>query len=306
MRKKIYKYIGAEILELAFKKENFCGLKCSYPKDYNDPYELFLTIDFNDTPDVLAFYKEVIDEIDQHPTTCFSKSPIVTPMWAHYANNSKGFVLEIDEDKLTNYIDPVGLSDVTYQNEPRPDLKNTLQMAYVRRKPRDLMFLKMGVDYAAYFTKNSCWSYELERRLVLSDDHVSDIAGNMILFIPTDCISAIIAGSRTEPDFIKAGVELSDQIDAQYFQAIIGKTNSFPHLMDKNNNTFIFDGSNIVKSPYSCNSCKEPIAKDNQKLCSWCSITEEDKFNASINPLRMFADTGILDEYLDGFYKIGR
>ena len=44
--KKIYKYISPDILELIFSKKDYCGLKFSYPKDYNDPYELFLTIDF--------------------------------------------------------------------------------------------------------------------------------------------------------------------------------------------------------------------------------------------------------------------
>ena len=100
MGKKLYKYMGAEILNMAFEKEGFCSLKCSYPKDYNDPYELFLTISFNQTPEVLAFYKSIVSEIQQYPTTCFSKSPIVTPMWAHYANNGTGFVIEIDEDPL--------------------------------------------------------------------------------------------------------------------------------------------------------------------------------------------------------------
>ena len=152
MSKKIYKYIGPNILSLAFKKNGCCGLKCSYPEDYNDPYELFLTIDFNDSPEILAFYKEVVSEIHQYPTTCFSKSPIVTPMWAHYAHNSKGFVLEVDEDKLTNHMSDASLNDVTYKNEPRSDLKGTLQMAFGRRKPRDLMFLRKGVYYAAYFT----------------------------------------------------------------------------------------------------------------------------------------------------------
>jgi hypothetical protein len=87
-------------LDVAFEKEDYCGFKFSFPKDYNDPYELFLTINFEDDPEVIAFYNEIVREIHQLPTTCFSNSPIVTPMWAHYAHNSKGFVIEIDEDKL--------------------------------------------------------------------------------------------------------------------------------------------------------------------------------------------------------------
>jgi hypothetical protein len=306
MSKKLYKYIGPEVLNLSFGKRDFCGLKCSYPKDYNDPYELFLTIDYKNNPDILAFYKEVVNEIHQYPTTCFSNSPIVTPMWAHYAHNSKGFVLEVDENKLTDYIDHVGLNDVTYQDEPRSGLESTLQMAYGRRKPRDLMFLRQGVDYAAYFTKNSCWEYELERRLIVSDNDVEEIDGSMILFIPTNCVSAIIAGSQTKPDAIKKGIELSKKINTRFFQTHIGKTTSLPYLADSNSKTFIFDGNNIIDSQFSCNSCKEPLESDNNKLCSWCSITEDHEFDASINPLRMLSEAGMLDNYMETFNKIGK
>ena len=306
MSKKIYKYIGPEILEIAFKKENFCGLKFSYPKDYNDPYELFLTINYNNDPEILAFYKEVVSEIHQYPTTCFSKSPNVIPMWAHYAHDSKGFVLEVDESKLTDFYKDASLNDITYQNEPRSDLEGTLQMAYGRRKPRDLMFLRQGVDYAAYFTKNSCWEYELERRLVINDHDIENIHGNMISFIPTDCISSIISGSRAKPNTIKQGIELSKKINTRFFKTNIGRTTSSPYLTDIDANTFIFDGNNIIKSPYSCNLCKEPLANEAKELCSWCSITEDHRFDASINPLRMFSDAGTLDSYVAAFQKIGK
>ncbi len=52
MSKKLYKYVGPDILDVAFSKDGFCGFKFSYPKDYNDPYELFLTIDFENNPDI--------------------------------------------------------------------------------------------------------------------------------------------------------------------------------------------------------------------------------------------------------------
>lgn len=209
MGKKLYKYMGAEVLNMAFAKNGFCSLKCSYPKDYNDPYELFLTISFQQTPDVLAFYKEVVSEIGQYPTTCFSKSPIVTPMWAHYANNGTGFVIEIDEDKLSSHIDHKGLDDVAYQDEARSEIESSLQMAYQIGKPRHLMFLRQAAYYAAYFTKSSCWNYELERRLIVNDRDIENINGNMILYIPLDCISKIIAGPRIKPNFLQQGIELS-------------------------------------------------------------------------------------------------
>ena len=93
MGSKIYKYLGADVLNIALSKEGVCSFKCSYPKDFNDPYELFLTIDFKQTPELLATYKDTIGELPQLPTSCFSRSPSVIPMWAHYAHNHRGVCL---------------------------------------------------------------------------------------------------------------------------------------------------------------------------------------------------------------------
>ena len=89
MGKKLYKYIGPDVIDLTFKKDGYCGLKCSYPEDYNDPYELFLSMDFNQTPDILAFYKESVGEVPQKPTTCFSNSPIDIPTQSHIVKFSR-------------------------------------------------------------------------------------------------------------------------------------------------------------------------------------------------------------------------
>ncbi|WP_232615383.1 DUF2971 domain-containing protein [Photobacterium carnosum] len=98
---KIYKYFSHDVLELVFDREEYCGIKCSLPKDYNDPYELFLGMDLNTPPEQLAFYHDIIADIPQNPTSCFSLSPIVSPMWAHYAKNHTGFVLEFDLELKT-------------------------------------------------------------------------------------------------------------------------------------------------------------------------------------------------------------
>ena len=306
MGKKLYKYIGAEILNIAFEKDGFCSLKCSYPKDYNDPYELFLTISFNQTPDVLAFYKEIVSDIEQYPTTCFSKSPVVTPMWAHYANNGTGFVIEIDEDQLSNYIDHKGLDDVTYQDEARSGIESTLQRAYQIGKPRYLMFLRKAAYYAAYFTKSSCWNYELERRLIVGDSDIENICGNMILHIPIDCISKIIAGPKIESSFLQQGIELSKKYDISFLKANVGKTTSTPYLTDNSFKTYIFDGNRVVKSPFSCSSCKEPMINDDNEVCSWCLITEEHERNASFNAFRMLERAGVLGDYVKAFNQVGK
>jgi hypothetical protein len=306
MVKKIYKYIGPELLDVVFSREDYCGFKFSYPKNYNDPYELFLSLDFKNDKQIAAFYNEVVMEMPQYPTTCFSNSPCITPMWAHYANNSKGFVIEIDENALKNHVKDARLTDVRYQDEPRAELQSTLQMAMFRGKPRDIMFLRNGVLHSAYFTKQKCWSYELERRLVVSDKDVIDVNGNMVLYIPVECVTAIISGPMTTSDFINKAQELSGSISCDHFHLKIAKNTPSPYFLNDNDRTFYFNGNEIVVSANSCSNCKEPIKLD-QDMCMWCSITEEDEQEAaSSNPLRAFHEMGILQDYVRTFNSIGK
>jgi len=306
MTTKIYKYIGPGILDIAFKRDEFFGFKLSYPKDYNDPYELFLTIDFDDDLGVVAFYNEIVRDISQFPTSCFSKSPVITPMWAHYGHNSKGFVIEVDEEKLREHLADPSLGDVIYQDTPRSELSKYFDMAYRRGKPRDMMFFRNGAQSAAYFTKHTCWNYELERRLVVSNDDVEVIDENMILFIPTECVTAIISGPRTTQDFKDKAAELCIEIDSQYLEANIGKSSSKPYFLDLDSNTYTFNDKNIISCNDYCDDCREPISKG-KDYCVWCSITEEDEdIAASGNPLRRFSDAGILGGYIKGFNSIGK
>jgi hypothetical protein len=90
MSQNLYKYLRPEHLEKILRGADRATLKCSYPKDFNDPYELFLTVDFRKRPELLALYQDVIGQLPHIPTTCFSRSPIVIPMWAHYAQNHEG------------------------------------------------------------------------------------------------------------------------------------------------------------------------------------------------------------------------
>ncbi|MHC1551213.1 DUF2971 domain-containing protein [Phyllobacterium sp. K27] len=92
----IFKYFSEGSLEHVFVRDGHVGIKCSLPEDYNDPFELFLGIDINQGSELLATYSDVVQEIPSLLTTCFSKSPVVSPMWAHYGNNHRGFVIGFD------------------------------------------------------------------------------------------------------------------------------------------------------------------------------------------------------------------
>lgn len=130
MAKKLYKYMGADIMNKAFSEPGKCVFKCSYPQDFNDPYELFLTIDYEQDPHMLAFYHDTVGNIPQAATTCFSKSPAVVPMWAHYGHNHHGVVLEIDEEKVLQHLPEINFGDVDYQDEPHEQILEHLYLAH--------------------------------------------------------------------------------------------------------------------------------------------------------------------------------
>lgn len=196
MESKIYKYLGAEVFNLALKDEGVCSFKCSYPKDFNDPYELFLTIDFQQSPEMLATYRDAIGELPQLPTTCFSKSPNVIPMWAHYAHGHRGIVLEFNETAFSESYPDIGFGDVDYLDEAREGLLDMLKRACYIGKPRYYYLLRKGVFSSAYYTKHTHWSYEQERRLVAGVDNVKMVGDLMLLEFPVDFISSVIVGGK--------------------------------------------------------------------------------------------------------------
>jgi Protein of unknown function (DUF2971) len=127
-------------------------------------------------PEALATYRELIYELPQYPTTCFSKSPVVPPMWAHYAQNHSGFVLEFDVDAIKEAFPDIGINDVNYRNEPNESIAANIARAAGTKKPRHAVWLQQTVTYHAYFSKYSMWSYEQECRLVTDMESVEAVA----------------------------------------------------------------------------------------------------------------------------------
>jgi len=303
---KIYKYFPQGILDVVFQRDGFCGLKCSYPKDYNDPFELFLAVDLTIQPRLLAFYSDVVQEIPQLPTTCFSKSPTVTPMWAHYGGNQTGFVLEFDADALKEWDTDLALTDVTYRNEPNDKLVGEIAYAAGTKKPRHSYFLMRHAFHAAYFTKLEQWSYEQECRLVASPDNIETINDCQVLFIPLKLVTSIVIGPNFPVDKVRDSKNLGEKNGFDWYQLSIGKSTSIPYMKNIDGKSFNFSDSSIVKASAICSNCEEPIS-DKSELCPWCNITESDKINAAhSNPLRIIDRYGGLEEYFRGADKIGK
>lgn len=303
---RIYKYFSLDVLDLVFAKDAYCGIKCSFPKDYNDPFELFLGIDLNVGPEGLATYRELIYELPQHPTTCFSKSPVVAPMWAHYAQNHSGFVLEFDVDAIQAAFPDVAIKDVTYRDEPDDSISANLDRAAATKKPRHAVWLRQAALHYAYFSKYSAWSYEKECRLVDDGKSVEVINGNSILYVPIECVTALIIGKNTPETEIQKTRDLAKSNDLGWFQSCIGKSLSQPYLRDYENEAFTFDGNSIVTADPVCSECSEPFEGENE-LCPWCSVSAQHEYEAAIgNPFRMLEQTGGLHDYFKFVQEISK
>jgi hypothetical protein len=299
MNNTIYKYSSPNYLDNIFASNEHVTLKCSYPKDFNDPYELFLTIDFDEHPELLAFYAETIGELPQIPTTCFSLSPSVIPMWAHYAQNQQGFVIAFDEELLVKEFPKSGFGNVDCQDGSHPHLTELLHNAFLTKKPRHTYFLQEGVFSAAYYTKATCWNYEKERRMLVREDETRQ-AGDLILIdIPNRCVQSLICGAYASDETLASIKNKANQLGCNFYHLKIGKSSVEPFMIDSNGVTNIFNGSNVEPCQSHCKLCKEPI-KNGASNCSWCQISDSHRINAALsNPQRILAAAGMLGFYIE-------
>ena len=304
MSRRVYKYSPENVFKLMFDRPGFCGVKCSYPKDYNDPYELFLGADPNCTPDELAVYREIIQTLPQRPTTCFSNAPTVAPMWAHYAQNHSGFALEFDAKLIAEQFADATLKDVVYRDEPDPSIRMHVARAAGTNKARHAIWLRHAADYHAYFSKFPCWSYEEECRLVTSGKDVANISGHKILFIPIDCVTAIIAGMNASEVLIERSQKCAEGLNLPWLQEIIGKSSSRPFFIDADKKVWVHEQGKLSLADNVCGNCSEPIGEE-EELCPWCQISGDDEYHAAMgNPLRMMHQYGLLDDYMRGVEEI--
>lgn len=306
MAKKLYKYFAPDLAGRAISHSG-ATLKFSMPSEFNDPYELFLTVDHNSTPKTLAFYEEVIGEVQNKPTTCFSRHPDVVPMWAHYGQNGKGFAIEVDEGALRDELGAAGvIQDVTYRDTRNENLAEALARAQFRQKFRDIYFLQQDVYNAAYFTKAACWSYEKERRLVLNDaPNLLQVDGASLLSIPRDCVSAVILGPNTDADTQLKLRSYAEKIGCEVYECRIGRNSITPYFLASDGSTRVFLDGAISQPENTCELCNEPL--EGGSRCSWCRIQEHDRDIAlASNSWRSLAAVGLLKKYIDSMDAIGK
>lgn len=254
----------------------------------------------------MAFYAECIGELPQLPTTCFSRSPLVIPMWAHYAKNSTGFAVEFDEELLGDHFSDSNFDNVDYRDTPNEALTDMLYRASVIGKGRYVYLLKNWVFSAAYYTKTTCWSYEQERRMVTGENEVRSVGDLLLLDVPKECVRTIICGPQASVETIEKLQAKAIELQCNYFQLKIGRSSALPFLSNLDGKSFIYKDNEIVPSVSCCANCQEPVPSS-RKSCSWCQIDDSHVTAAAQrNPYRLYQSYGLLGSYIAGMDNITR
>ncbi|MDK1192617.1 DUF2971 domain-containing protein [Cronobacter dublinensis] len=180
-----YKYVSVQDALLIIKNGT---LFFTNPMNFNDPFDIapaFPKEGLNKNYKMVLNYhgikpqpygkkrKEVLKKVFREPiregflkewsVTCFSSSPFILPLWAHYANNHKGCVLEF---KVTEEINDHIVSGLD-KNHMDDEVIYPLSVVYSKKRPRSHDVQGNITEKMAQqmiLTKDEAWSYEKELR----------------------------------------------------------------------------------------------------------------------------------------------
>lgn len=188
---RFYKYVSVEVAKIILTEST---LKFSNPVKFNDPFDYhpyvpdkglskFIRRINNTVGNGFKQYRTNHHHTQKHlqdlrkgefretytknmSISCFSKSPYILPMWAHYANNHEGCVIEFnyknDKDFIESYFS-LGIGQLS---------SILLPLDVIYSKDRPPLFDKEGktdtsnTGFNACLTKAKEWEYEQEMRVI--------------------------------------------------------------------------------------------------------------------------------------------
>lgn len=120
---------------------------------------------------------------------CLSETADNLPMWAHYADSHRGFVVGFDE--TSPFFD--------CRVSPTDDLRHVRRVEYSLDRP-SLTLVELN-SFRPFLTKGTDWAYEREWRMVRPLDDASHVVGNgtdaVHLFdFPAQALTSVILGCR--------------------------------------------------------------------------------------------------------------
>ena len=252
------------------------SLRFSLPKDFNDPYELFLQPSGPlSSEEHRAFYQFFLGDVVQAPALCFSRRPDSVTMWAHYASEGEGIALAFDEDSLAEEFAVAYFADVDYSDQPATVDVDLIERAFGTGKRRDGLNLLSAAHRAAFFRKRTEWGYERERRLVVSNDAVSTTGELLTVALAPRHMRYLILGSRSNAEIRALCEARAGSYGLPLLEFRTGKRSVEPYFARLVGTPLRWDGGEFQNYASACRICGEPATTDSRGACSWCGIGDD-------------------------------
>ena len=160
------------------------AIRIGWPPDTAKKFSALLSEAWGgeETAYLQAFHQKLIN--DAYGVICLSGKNDNLLMWAHYADNHRGFCIGFDFSKAPI---PLDVSSVTYSND-RPELDTEAMMKGLPQEDRARRVI---------FTKSKDWEYEDEFRAFVGN---LPVQRPVFYFITPLCVRSIILGLRSETE----------------------------------------------------------------------------------------------------------
>ncbi len=177
---KLYKFFDTNLLSIASLHENYFWL--SNPSQFNDPFDSNINlIEYDNKVNEKLKDTAKRNNIPNIGVTCFSEIINEPLMWAHYANNYYGFVLELNTETIRVHLD---------KSERRFSLNPVLYFdEFIKVKNTDSFALEYLLT-----AKSSKWSYEKGWRIITDVNENKEF--DRIAFYEPIAIKALYIGHR--------------------------------------------------------------------------------------------------------------
>jgi len=162
---------------------------------------------------------------------CLSETPLNLQMWAHYADEGKGYVIGFDSTNQyfgMNNVNDTILNKVMKVRYSKDKPKVIISDYADDRVPSEDRLLQFAYDFI--FTKAMNWSYEEEWRMLknLKEAEITLDSGKVFLMkYPKTSVSSIIVGYKTPEERINEIVRIANEHypHAQCFKAELNTIN---------------------------------------------------------------------------------
>lgn len=243
----IYKYMKTKtydkngetnLLKKVFEDKT---LRFTSPLSFNDPFELnpyiknlineekHIVVDavsahINSIGKAHEFYKKIRTDLLEHTgMLCLSGKQDNLLMWAHYADEHRGIVLEFDKSH------PFLLNPILKENT---DLLFALEkVKYNKNRPHIDSDAYLEKEKQIFLIKSKDWEYEDEYRMMLLLDELDNSSNKYNIEFPSEMIKSIYIGCQAEKETIKYIHSLKQQVQWKHLKVFKMKIDTIDYKL---------------------------------------------------------------------------